>query len=190
MDEALLTDPRFHRLLLGFDQDLAAHAQSAGCLYCRGVLHSARYGRKPRALPAGLGEEFRRRLSFCCAVEDCRKRKTPPSLRFLGRKVYAATVVVLVSALRHGATPVRLRRLQELVGVSRRTVSRWHRWWRETFVHTAFWQAVRATLHAPVLAEALPASLLERFAGDGATRLLSLLRFIGPLTGGTAVPAM
>jgi hypothetical protein len=190
MDEALLTDARFHRLLLGFDQDLARSARAAGCPYCRGVLHSARYWRKPRALPAGLGDEFRQRLSFCCAVENCRQRTTPPSLRFFGRKVYWAAVLVLVSVMRGGARSVPMRRLQELVGVSRRTVSRWRRWWHETFVSTAFWQGVRGTLREPVSTHALPASLLERFAGDRATQLLGLLRFLGPLTGGTAVHAM
>jgi hypothetical protein len=190
MDEALLTDLRFHRLLLGFDQDLARSACAQGCPYCRGVLHSARYWRKPRGLPVGLEEEYRQRFSFCCAMKECRRRNTPTSLRFLGAKIYGATIVVLVSALRGGAKSVPMRRLQELVGVSRRTVTRWQRWWRETFVSTAVWQVIRATLRQPVSTVALPASLLERFAGDAQSRLLSLLRALGPLTGGGAVLAM
>lgn len=190
MDEALLTDLRFHRLLLGFDQDLARSACAEGCTYCRGVLHSARYWRKPRGLPVGLDDEYRQRFSFCCAVQECRKRKTPTSLRFLGPRVYGATIIVLVSALRGSAKCVPMRRLQELVGVSRRTVTRWQRWWRETFVSTAVWQVIRATLRQPVATDALPASLLERFAGDAQGRFLSLLRSLGPLTGGAAVLAM
>jgi hypothetical protein len=189
MDEALLTDLRFHRLLLGFDQDLARSACAQGCLYCRGILHSARYWRKPRGFPVGLGEEYRQRFSFCCAVQECRKRKTPTSLRFLGPKVYGATIIVLVSVLRGGAKAP-MRRLQELVGVSRRTVTRWQHWWRETFVSTAVWQVIRGTLFKPVSTDALPASLLERFAGDAANQLLSLLRSLAPLTGGAAVIAM
>jgi hypothetical protein len=38
------------------------------------------------------------RLSFCCA--ECRKRTTSMSVRFLGRRVYLALAVVLVSASR------------------------------------------------------------------------------------------
>ena len=190
MDEALLTDLRFHQLLLGFDQDLARSACAQGCPYCRGILHSARYWRKPRGLPVGLGEEYRQRFSFCCAVQECRKRKTPTSLRFLGPQVYGATIIVLVSVLRGGAKAVSMRRLRELVGVSRRTVTRWQRWWRETFVSSAVWQIIRATLHEPLATDALPASLLERFAGNAESRLLSLLRSLGPLTGGTAMRAM
>jgi len=190
MSEALLTDLRFHRLLLAFDEDLAALARATRCPRCGGVLHSARYTRKPRGLPAGLGAEYLQRFSFCCAVEGCRKRMMPRSLRFFGRKVYAATVLVLVSALRGGARSAARRRLQDLVGASRRTVTRWHRWWSETFVSTAFWQGVRGTLHTPLSTDALPASLLERFSGDLPTQLLALLRFVGPLTGGTVVHAM
>jgi hypothetical protein len=63
MSEALLTDLRFHRLLLAFDEDLAARARAGRCRRCGGVLHSARYRRKPRGLPAGLGEEYRQRTS-------------------------------------------------------------------------------------------------------------------------------
>ena len=189
MDEALLTDLRFHQLLLGFDEDLARIARAQGCAYCRGVLHSARYWRKPRGVP-GLGIEYRQRFSFCCAVQECRKRKTPTSLRFLGPKVYGAAIIVLVSVMRGGAKSVPMRRLQELVGVSRRTVARWQHWWRETFVSTAVWQVIRATLREPVSTDALPASLLSRFVGDPANQLLSLLRSLGPLTGGAAVLAM
>jgi hypothetical protein len=36
----------------------------------------------------------------------------------------------------------------------------------------------------PVEPGLLPASLLDRFAGDGETRLLGFLRFLGPIAGG------
>jgi hypothetical protein len=55
-------------------------------------------------------------------MEGCRRRKTPPSLRFLGRKVFFSVVVVLVPVLREGPTPVRLRRLAEELEVSVRTI--------------------------------------------------------------------
>jgi hypothetical protein len=44
--------------------------------------------------PARLGREHDQRFSFCCAVDGCRSRATPPSLRFLGPKVYIAAIVV------------------------------------------------------------------------------------------------
>jgi hypothetical protein len=187
---ALLADARFHELLLAFDQDLASAARAAGCGLCGGVLHSARFRRKPRGGPAGLGEAYDRRLSFCCAVDGCRSRATPPSLRFLGRKVYLGAVVVLVETMRQGATEVRVRRLTELVGASRRTLARWREWWGSAFVASRFWKAASAAFMPPVDQARLPASLLERFAGDAAVKLIALLRLLGPITGGTAMHAV
>jgi hypothetical protein len=84
----VLQDVRFHELLLRFDQDLAAAVRAGGCASCQAVLHSARYARKPRGVPEGLGPQYCQCLSLCCARDGCRQRATPPSLRFLGRKVY------------------------------------------------------------------------------------------------------
>jgi hypothetical protein len=182
--QKLLLDARFHTFLLDADREIAAEVRAEGCARCGGVLHSARFRRKPRGGPQGLGEEDERRCSFCCAEDGCRKRRTPPSLRFLGRKVYLGAVVVLVSAMRHGATPARMRRLREILGVSRRTVERWRRWWLTSFAEGPFWRASRAAFMPPVETSLLPASLLERFAGGDEARLVALLRFLGPITGG------
>jgi hypothetical protein len=182
----LLADATFHQLLLACDADLAEAARAGRCALCGGALHSACYPRKPRGRPCrlGLGPEHDRRFSFCCAVDGCRSRATPPSLRFLGRKVYLAAIVVVVAILRHGVTTSRIDRLSQAVGVDRRTVERWRVWWRERFPITPFWQVARAAFMPPIDRERLPASLLERFTGDGADRLVALLRFIGPVTGG------
>jgi hypothetical protein len=112
-----------------------------------------------------VGPEHDRRFSFCCAVDSCRRRATPPSLRFLGRNL--ATVVVLVSMMQHGVTEPRVRRLAAVVGVDRRTVARWRVWWREVFTTSGFWQAALASFMPPVDDAGLPATLMARFAGDG-----------------------
>jgi len=54
----LLADARFHNLLLALDRDLAAAARAKGCVRCGGVLHSARFRRKPRGSPAGVDEGY------------------------------------------------------------------------------------------------------------------------------------
>jgi len=182
--QTLLSDSRLYKLLFKIDQDLAAEAKAKGC-HCGGRLDSARYRRKPRGLPAGLEDEddYWKRHSLCCAQEGCRCRTTPPSLRFLGRKVYVGAVVVLVAALRHGPTPVRIAKLRELVGVSVRTVNRWRKWWREIFVGTAVWKAARGFLRVPLDEQCLPLSLLEAFSdSDAQSRLVRLLRLISPLS--------
>jgi hypothetical protein len=185
---ALLADARFHQLLLAIDTDIAADCRAAGCGLCGGVLHSARFRRKPRGRPAGLDDAYDQRFSFCCAAAECRKRMTPPSLRFLGRKVYLAAVVTLVSAMQHGAKAAR-RRLSDLLGVSRRTVARWRDWWLSVFTAGPFWKAASAAFMPPADPTCLPLSLLDRFAGSGEERLLALLRLLAPITGASLMHA-
>ena len=105
-------------------------------------------------------------------------------------RVYVGAVVVLIAALAEGATPSRLRRLRQLVGdVSRRTVERWRRWWRESFPQTPFWREHRAHFAAAIATERLPTSLLERMPGtEMRARLITLLRLLTPITTPSAGP--
>ena len=181
----MLDDVRFHRTLQELDERTAAEVKAQGCTKpgCKGVLHSARYRRKPRGMAGALdGCEFWRQ-SFCCARAGCRGRTRPASLIFLGRKVYLAVAVTVVAAMRCGVTPVRMRRLKEWVGVSRQTVLRWERWWQELLPKMPFWRAASGAFSSPVDCCALPLSLLERFTGEASERVLDLLRFLQPLTG-------
>jgi hypothetical protein len=182
---ALLRDPRFYAMKLRMDRALLDEMRSKGCRRCGKALHASDFGRKPRGGPAGLGEEADVRFSLCCA--RCRKRHTPPSVRFLGRKVYWSAVVVVVSAMRHGATPARMGKLREHFGVSRRTVERWRVWWREAFAESTFWKAAAAAFMPPVARDLLPASILERFTGEVESQLTALLRFLGPITSGAGL---
>lgn len=157
-------------------------------MHCGGTLHRANYPRKVRGLPPGVsagaggpGPELR--LSFCCAREGCRKRHTPASLRFLGRRVYAGVVLVLVMAMEHGLTGFRVNRLARELGVSRRTLERWRRWWREVFPVSGVWRAAQGRFMPPVDASALPGSLLLRFGVTAQDQLLGVLRLLLPLSG-------
>ena len=102
MCHAFVSDSRFYHFLFHIDQEMANEAQSEGCTHCGGRLHVASYPRKPRGIRCVLDESCESRLSFCCATEGCRRRCTPPSVRFLGRKVYLGTMVVLVMAMEYG----------------------------------------------------------------------------------------
>ena len=156
-----LNDSRFYQFLLHIDQETAAEVQAGGCS-CGGVLHSARYPRKPRGIREMLDASYQRRLSFCCALEGCRRRCTPPSVRFLGRKVYLGVVVIRITALEHGLTPRRRQRLIETLDLWPQTVSRWRRWWREIFPASRCWQSWRGQFVPPLVAK----QLAERFAKD------------------------
>jgi hypothetical protein len=95
-----------------------------------------------------------------------------------------AAAIILIAVMYEGGA-ARMRQLKELVGVDRRSLKRWRRWWREIFTAMPFWQNARAAFMPPVDEKQLPATLLERFTGNTLTeRLVALLRFLGPITGG------
>ena len=181
MCHKILQDTRLYAVLLQLDTDLAAEARAGGC-ECGGVLHAAYYPRKPRGGPTGLDPAYDRRFSFCCDQEGCRGRVTPPSVRFLGRKVYLGAVVVLISAMLNGPTPRRVAALRALLGISERTLRRWSVWWRTAFAESAFWKAAAGRFATPPATGALPQSLLDRFVGDDRDRLVAALRFVSPIT--------
>ncbi len=177
---ALLADARFFELQLKFDADLAADARARRCGDCGGRLDSANYPRKPRGELTRLPDDYEKKFSFCCA--SCRHRNTPSSVRFLGRRVYLGSVVVLATAMQQGLTAVRAQRLHELLGVSRRTLDRWRAWWRDAFADSDFWKTAKAFFSPPVAEADLPLSMLERFGADEDSRLIALLRFLLPLS--------
>ena len=179
---SLLADVRFYDHLLRIDQDLLERAHKSGCPRCGDRLDNAPFPRKPRGGPVSLSEAHCRRLSLCCDV--CRKRVTPPSVRFYGRRVYWGGVFVLACARK--LTPRWLARLSEELGVDRRTVRRWRRWWQERFVRSPWWRTEKARLATPVEESELPGSLLERFSGDLQSRLPALLQWLAPSTAASA----
>jgi hypothetical protein len=172
-----LADQQLHRLLEKVDADLAQEACQQGCLYCEGKLHRADYDRKPRG-----GPQWERRYSFCCAQEDCRRRRTPESVRFLGRRVYAGLVVVLITTMIHGLKPSRVRRIREALRIDSRTLKRWRQWWLDNFVRSSFWKEMRARFMPLLCEETLPLSLCARFDLERCERLLDLMQFLRPLS--------
>jgi len=177
----LLGDVRLYEVLGEIDGDLAQRAREQGCR-CGGRLHCARYARKPRGGPVGLGAGYERRESYCCAREGCRRRTTPPSVRFLGRKVYLGAVVVLVTALRQGPTPVRVHQLQELFGVGERTLRRWRQWWQRRFAEGSFWRGAQGRFMPAMKPRELPRAVAERFGAETTDGLSRLLRFLSPIS--------
>ncbi len=180
----LIDAATFYHVLERIDAELAETTRRAGCRKCAGVVHQANYARKPRGGPPGLPASYGCRASYCCAVDGCRKRATPPSVRFLARRVYLGAVVVLASALQHGVSAFRARQLKELFGVSHSTLLRWRGWWLTAFPVSRFWQSLRGRLMPGVDEATLPCSLVEKFEGSSVEggALAGVLALLQPIS--------
>jgi len=146
-------------LLARIDLDLAAEVRADRCPHCDGPLHWARYLRKPRGGPP-LPEKLSVRHGLCCG--HCRRRTLPSSVLFLGRKVYWASVVTLVVALRQRRpASASARKLRERLGVSWQTILRWMAYWAETFPCSRAWRSFRGQLSSNIRDDDLPAGLCD-----------------------------
>jgi hypothetical protein len=58
------------------------------------------------------------------------------SVRFLGRRVYAGLVVVLITVMIHGLQPARVGRIRETLQIDSRTLKRWRQCWLDNFVRS------------------------------------------------------
>ena len=183
MCHAFLSDSRFYQFLFRIDQEIANETQLEGCAHCGGRLHVACYPRKPRGIWSALDKSYGIRLSFCCANDGCRRRSTPPSVRFLGRKVYLGTMVILVMAMEHGLSTTRRKQLIEQLDLYPQTIARWRRWWRRIFPASRCWQANKGHFIPAVDVNQLPGTLLGRLSPkDLQHRVCLLLRLLAPLT--------
>ena len=187
MWHGVLSDSRFYLMLAKFDDDLEAQARAVGC-ECGGRLDRACYPRKPRGGLADLGSEYQWRWSYCCAVDGCRRRMTPASVRYLGQRVYLGVVVVLATAMQQGLSPRRTAALGRELGISVRTLRRWRQWWRERFPQSDVWRAQRARFMPPVEEAKLPYAALERFGGTADEQVFRFLCLLAPLTTSSATP--
>lgn len=174
----LLQSRQFFQLLVQIDTDLADQMHATPCA-CGGVLHRANYPRKPKACPEEVIGDFKSRWSFCCNL--CRKRSTPMSVRFLGRRVYVALAVVVLAVKRNKINAATTQ-VSEALGVPERTIARWRQWWLQLFGATALWQAQCARFMPSVELTELPQSLMARFTGTAHEAMGHLLKFLSPLS--------
>ena len=182
MCHRFLADARLYPLLFKIDRDLAQKTKAARCVYCGAVLHVANYDRKPRGVDDQFKAEVSTRFSYCCA--ECRRRTTPPSVRFLGRKVYLGVVVVLITAMQQGLSPQGEKVILKNLAVDRKTVEAWKKWWTEAFQQTDYWkEARRQIVFALPAVLKLPFSLLTHFDTEICLEnLCRCLRFLSPIT--------
>jgi len=147
--------------LFDMDRQIARWVAGLGCRFCAGPLHQSNYRRKPRgAQVADAAEAFELRYSLCCGREGCRRRTLPPSLRFLGRRVYVEAVVLVatVVSLLLGS----VKAASKVMVVPARTLKRWGAWWAESFPQSRAWHEIRSRLVPSPEQWLLPRSLYER----------------------------
>ena len=182
---SIFSNARVWAFLKQVDEAEAQRCRSAGCPHCGAALHSATYPRKPHGLAPELRADARR-CSLCCC--HCRRRVTPPSARFFGRRFRVAPLFVVVSALVAG-DGARVEAISRKWGIPVITLNRWRQWWRETFPKTRAWRAKRGEL-AVLPGEAPLRSLLRRIRGRGLrSRVLRALIWVLPWTGYCALGA-
>lgn len=175
----LLSNSSFLSHLAEHDKEEADRLKGKSCSCCQeGVLHSASYPRKPRGLGFPLTLLNTRRISFCCS--ECRKRTTPPSLQFFGRKIYSSLIIILALLLRSRDPRETLSRIRGILGVSERTIERW-RGWLLTLLEIPEWKVMRQRLSPTFSLQKFPSSLLVEFQAEGRDHmdaLFNMMKFL------------
>jgi len=180
MYQNFLTDTIFFQYLYNCDLKIAEECRKKGCSCNKGTLHKANYPRKPRGVPEKVASYFSMRFSFCCNQEGCRKRVTPPSLRFMGRKIYVSLIILLVFTLEKTLSK-QIDQLLSITGIllPDETLRRWRHWWGK-LPNTRVWN--QYGLGTRIDHGQLPVSLLEHFTGSVKKKIINLLLFLSPLT--------
>lgn len=171
----------FFEGLLAIDRAIVEEAAIDACRFCGGRLHRGDYPRKPRGgLLGKAAESFGRRFSLCCGREGCRKRATPPSVRFLGRRVYVGAVVIVASVV--AMMSAAASEASRVTGIAARTMRRWLRWWRGPFTETSTFVQISSRMVPAVSRRLLPVSIVERLGGSDEGRVRHFLGWLQPLT--------
>lgn len=183
-------EDKFHADLFEIDVAAALAVQAGRCSRpgCGGRLDVANFPRKARGISdsAASAGRYDSRLSLCCSV--CRRRATPPSVRFLGRFVYVMRLMVAWAASRSSASTASTP--TGASAPSRQTTKRWAGYWGERVAQdTRMALLVGALLvsSGPV-APNLVVALMGAAQGEEAERAETTHRLLSPLTTATVPP--
>ena len=179
-------DVNLFLVLFEADKAIVEQVQALGCP-CGGRLDRADYMRKPRGLMADVDPALCRRFSLCCSREGCRARTSPPSLRFLNRKVYVAAIILLsCAAYCQERVTMKVSRaatnVAEMFDVPRRTLQRWSAYFTTILPALVGFRAERGRFMPPLDESLLPLTLLERFSGGLRDQLMQTLWFVAQIT--------
>lgn len=165
---------------------MAVICAEKGCVYCGGKLHQANYPRSPMGILLEFRDKYSQRISFCCV--NCRRRTTPPSVRFFGRRWYPAPMHIFISIMICGINKRRIALIEKYFGIIVResTWRRWRKWWRDEFVITKFWRQTKGQMSPTdeIIQGPFPRVIFNLYTGNIEQKILLFLPFLSPLTGG------
>lgn len=174
----------FWLAIYAIDEQITKLFHTQFCNRCpnKGKLYRSDYPRKPRGVPSSVEHLFQFRFSFCCAI--CRRRNTPPSIRFLGRRVYVAIFIILI--LFPGAANLH-EKLAQLPPQSfaKITFHRWITWWSCIIPFSAVWKKLVGILPPNIENQFLPLFIMEQFIkkySDIEKAIQAMLEFISPIS--------
>jgi hypothetical protein len=143
------------------DLDAITKAKADPCAFCGGQLDRSDIPRKPRGAVLDLEEKVYK-YSLCCREEGCRRRNTPASLRFMGRKVFLGFFILFASSLPSKREGDSILKISGELEVSPQTLTRWLKYWREQFKMTPFWRREQG-LFTPPYEDNFACLLISRF---------------------------
>ena len=121
-------------------------------------------------------------------MRGCRRRATPPSVRFLGRFVYAMRVMVAWAALR-GVASRAAPAVASTSAASRQTTRRWEGYWGRLRQDASVTLLVAAlVVSAGPVAPNVVVALMRSAHGTEAERAVTTHRLLAPLTTATVPP--
>lgn len=172
---------RWLTILVLIDFAIALNLQRARCPWCKGPLHAGHYQRKPHGCALSGEPRAAQRFSWCCGRDGCRKRLTPPSVRFWGRLGFIGPAVLAMV----GASPNTPagEALRQRVDCSRRT---WLRW-RQRFLllwETATGRMISGWINLQDQQRRCVSTVLALWPGAYAYQAAQWQLLIHPLTGG------
>ena len=173
------------------DQEIADEFFRTGCCrHCKSKeLSRSDYPRDPRGIPKDASEEiinkYSCRFSFLC--RKCRRRTTPPSVRFMGRKIYATLGVLWVSLENERGALPGLEELRQLMGkcLSDVTIERWLNWWQSKVWNSPFWKEFQGQLLGEIKQSQFISGVWDHFKrqlSDSTSICDAVLRFFSPIT--------
>ena len=81
----------------------------------------------------------------------------------MGRRVYAALVVVLITTMIHGLKPARVRHIRQALQIDSRTLKRWRQWWLDNFVCSSFTESRPSQVHVSGMREDAAFVVVDKF---------------------------